>query len=115
MREQRLIDADALVNKLIAIARKFKMAKKSSSGIRYQQFRAVQYIIQNIIKRINNGTIPIIEAEPVRHGKWTDPEDDDGGTEWHCSECGFTMKTLIGYPRYNFCPNCGARMDGDNT
>ena len=53
-------------------------------------------------------------AEPVRHGKWTDPEDDDGGTEWHCSECSFTVQTLVWYPRYRFCPKCGARMDREN-
>jgi len=115
MSEQRLIDADALVNKLIAIARKFKMEKKSSLGVRYHQFGAVQCTAQNIIEHINNGTFPIIEAEPVRYGRWVDPEDDNGGTEWHCSECGFTVKTLISRPRYRFCPNCGARMDEDVT
>ena len=35
--------------------------------------------------------------------------------EWTfvCSECGY----IDGYPfndRHNYCPNCGAKMDGDN-
>lgn len=41
-----------------------------------------------------------IDAEPVRHGHWT---DDD-----NCSMCGFhiTQKTK------HYCPNCGAKNDG---
>ena len=51
----------------------------------------------------------IIEAEPVRHGKW----------EWYpkencviCSEC--KEEHYLGtYHQYskNYCPNCGAKMD----
>jgi len=31
--------------------------------------------------------------------------------EWKCSVCGCTFEDEE--PNYNFCPNCGARMDGD--
>ena len=48
----------------------------------------------------------------VVHGKWIDPEDDDGGTTWHCSKCGIPAKTTWGIPYGNYCPNCGAKMDG---
>ncbi len=30
--------------------------------------------------------------------------------EWKCSVCGCTFEDEE--PNYNFCPNCGARMDG---
>lgn len=43
-----------------------------------------------------------IKSEPVRHGNW---EDCSNG--WMCSEC-----TVDSEKDYNFCPNCGARMDG---
>ena len=47
-----------------------------------------------------------IEAEPVRHGEWVWSEN--GG--YHCSVCdkrfGFVFDN-------NYCPNCGAKMDGD--
>lgn len=43
-------------------------------------------------------------AEPVRHGHWIyTPTNPLGFT---CSECGKEMC------RFNYCPHCGARMDG---
>ena len=49
---------------------------------------------------------PTIEAEPVRHGRWI--EKDDG--VMHCTEC-----DRVGNPHTdNYCPNCGAKMDGDS-
>lgn len=46
-----------------------------------------------------------LEAEPMRHGRW----NADGS----CSECGeFDNKDPYGS---NYCPNCGAKMDGGET
>ena len=63
---------------------------------------------------------PTIDAEPVRHGRWTPIEYDtyaDGAPvwdKWECSECGHEHKgeedTLTA-----FCPDCGARMDATDT
>ena len=55
---------------------------------------------------------PLVDVAPVRHGAWIDPEDNDGHTEWHCSYCGDVVCTICGYPSANYCPNCGAKMDG---
>ena len=55
--------------------------------------------------------IPAVDVAPVLHGRWFDPESDDGGYEWHCSCCGFPVRVLLGPPGYRFCPGCGARMD----
>ena len=58
-----------------------------------------------------------IEAEPVRHGWWV-PLSYDGYTngypvydEWECSECHFACEGE-GEPPLNYCPNCGAKLDG---
>ena len=48
---------------------------------------------------------PIIEAEPRKHGRWID-RGKDMCIRWKCSECG-RKDTHI----YNYCPDCGARMD----
>ncbi len=55
-------------------------------------------------------TFPI-DAEPVRHGEWKHV----AGMNSKCSECGryFPVKEFDSRPfDINFCPNCGAKMDG---
>lgn len=53
-------------------------------------------------------TCPLIEVpedvQPVKHGRW---KWSEGG---QCSECGFHNSNF----GYNYCPNCGAIMDGDD-
>lgn len=60
--------------------------------------------------------IPIVEAEPIRHGRWLEKTKhfslDSKNEEvfwWvdYCSECEYTTNH-----RHNYCPNCGAKMDG---
>lgn len=46
-----------------------------------------------------------IEAEPLRHGRW----ELYSTTMQECSLC----KKHTPRHRYNYCPNCGCKMDGD--
>lgn len=48
-----------------------------------------------------------IAVQPVKHGRWIINSD---GYYPQCSEC---MNEPQGRIMTNFCPNCGARMDGD--
>lgn len=59
------------------------------------------------------GDAPAADVAPVVHGRWIDPEDDDGGTLWHCSKCGYPVKT-IAKPNCNYCPKCGCKMREGN-
>ena len=43
------------------------------------------------------------DVAPVRHGRW-----EEYGKTWWCSECGFETGL-----RWDYCPDCGARMDED--
>ena len=53
-------------------------------------------------------TQPTIEAEPVKRGKWKINSD---GYYPYCSEC----KGEPGSGKMtDYCPNCGARMDGES-
>lgn len=53
-------------------------------------------------------TAPAVDAEPVRHGKWVDNGLPNSMLS-KCSECGM----LHGACTFNYCPHCGAKMDGD--
>lgn len=59
-----------------------------------------------------NGECPIIEAEPVKHGRWI----YDNQFHWYrasCSECGYKRVTDIKAEKWNdwhYCPHCGAKM-----
>lgn len=65
-------------------------------------------------------SMPTIDAEPVRHGKWIPSPscaiDSRGFTDmFKCSEC--KRYSYYAYPverlDYKYCPHCGARMDED--
>lgn len=71
-------------------------------------------------RRYVNGLFRAIrpaDVAPVRHGKYIGTEFDGYANgcpvyyEWKCSKCGCVFEEEE--PTYNYCPNCGARMDGE--
>lgn len=59
---------------------------------------------------------PAANVAPVRHGCWEGAADGYADGElvydmWNCSECGFDADGAEEKPWWNYCPNCGARMD----
>ena len=50
----------------------------------------------------------------VKHGRWI---SDDRDVLFSCSECGVQISTSWDYESlaWDFCPNCGAKMDGDSN
>ena len=56
--------------------------------------------------------MPTADVEPVRHGRWIEHPDDIFPLEStiECSVCG--EQENVDIHNDNFCPNCGARMDG---
>lgn len=59
--------------------------------------------------------IQAADVAPVRRGRWefpifSDTVDYELDPRCKCSECGSVEMPLA---RHKFCPNCGARMDGD--
>ena len=57
-----------------------------------------------------------MNAEPVKHGEWVDGKrmSLDGTFYWfrECSLCGYEREDDNEEKDTNFCPHCGARMDG---
>ena len=69
--------------------------------------------------------VPAADVAPVVHGRWTETdwvEMESGGHDFiktpkaalRCSNCrnGFKKELLW---KTNFCPNCGAKMDGGDN
>lgn len=51
--------------------------------------------------------IPAVDIIEVKHGKWIENSIPDSMLKM-CSNCGFTC----GAYSFNYCPNCGVKMDG---
>ena len=47
---------------------------------------------------------------PVRHGRWIEQEEYTFGVFYDCSIC--DCRILDNGHSWNYCPNCGAKMDG---
>ena len=61
-----------------------------------------------------------ISVKPVKHGEWIanqkrKPNYNYGVpyNDYHCSQCTYKLSNNGLAGRYNFCPNCGVRMDGN--
>lgn len=57
---------------------------------------------------------PTADVQEVRHGEWVErvkirKDGEARLVHWQCSLCGCFLGTNIA----NYCPNCGAKMDGD--
>ena len=65
---------------------------------------------------LDRATFAIKQLPPIqpKRGRWLSADAIFGGVPFYCSECGEnTRDTVMGKPRWNFCPNCGADMRGE--
>ena len=68
---------------------------------------------QNVIR-----TLPAADVAPVRHGRWKIASEETRNGLRYCSECrhGYDGGGIEKWERMaKYCPNCGARMDGDEN
>ena len=93
MSEQRLIDG----NKLESLIR-------DNYNLNYGETLINPRYFMDLVE-----DAPTIEAAPVVHGKWVRKETG-GGLLAICNSCKYPVSW---WHRTNFCPHCGARMDGD--
>ena len=54
--------------------------------------------------------IPAADVAPVRHGRWVTHSDRPDSLICSVCKCGFDMWK---HDPHNYCPNCGAKMDGE--
>lgn len=54
----------------------------------------------------------VSDVQPVVHGQWLSREDFVAGM-WECMACKSWCE--MSGNLYNYCPHCGAKMDGGNS
>lgn len=107
----RLIDADAL-RADYGMAEDCKNCKTGYRSCEYDRI----YSKMDFCGWLDDA--PTVDAVEVRHGRWVHHPEIGWGSTWLCSECGEkTVETIMGEPRYKFCPMCGAdmRKDGEGN
>lgn len=86
--EKRLIDANALLEKLKKTDRYFN----------------IKFDVENA---------PTVDAVELVHGRWLKVKDGYGiDRGWKCSSCNNYIYAMT-YEPYEYCPHCGAMMDGE--
>ena len=93
--EKRLIDA----NKLICAFKRYAKVKPNAAWNAFG--------LEEIIN-----ACPTEDAVEVVHGRWI----EDVATDMiACTECGHAWNIIDNCTEtFNYCPNCGAKMDGGN-
>lgn len=92
----RLIDADVLSDK---VAYSQHNNPHTDGKVKLNHHNEHNHFLKMIFDA------PTVDAVFVVHGKW---EDAGFGLVYKCSECGLSEDVRLS----NYCPNCGAKMDG---
>ena len=99
--EKRLIDANAFEEKM----------KKFIGGT------SIGFVLVGALRNE-----PTVDAVEVVHGRWEEHPDEYGicATEFTCSACkeSYCTSELLDeqfIEMMKYCPNCGAKMDGDGN
>ena len=96
----RLIDADDVIQRIADMD--IPQAYQADTNL---------YLLGRVIGMIDNA--PIIDT--TKHGKWVEISED-GFPKDCCSVCGCEAYYDYDgdkYMHFDYCPNCGAKMEGD--
>ena len=82
-----------------------------------REYRREKGTIQDAIKMISYPEYtPAADVAPVVHGRWDDSGRytfPDGSTAVRCTNCGCALtESEYRLNNWNYCPVCGAKMDG---
>lgn len=58
----------------------------------------------------------VMNRTKPKTGKWIEVKGYDGDIHYQCDQCGNEFILIDGTPKdnnYNYCPNCGSRMDAE--
>ena len=111
--DKRLIDANALETAIQGTVSQVALDAPYDPEW-FTRLAARQFEILKIID-----DAPTVDAVEVVHGKWAIFEDGwNDEAIYECTVCKEAFVTIDGTPAenlWNYCPNCGAKMDGDGN
>lgn len=95
--------------------------KRGSPSHEMDEYIKRKTVIDLITRRYENpeictqeiNSIPAADVAPVVRGRWEwDTEDI-----YRCSNCAEKshVKEVMGHPDWDYCPSCGAKMDGGDS
>lgn len=102
----RYIDADNLIDELSAAC--MPIYEKGITGILGDNSSIADIINEQ----------PTADVQEVKRGYWISERDPDENNRiqcFHCSVCDDDFHYIGAFVATKYCPNCGARMDGDNN
>ena len=105
-KEKRLVDAEA-------IARKLKNAHCAECNV-VRKVQCSACWVDDVLELLDGDTV---DAVGVVHGRWIDRTKNIRGYydyRYDCSVCEHIF-WHGGIEVFNYCPNCGAKMDGDGN
>ena len=113
--EKRLIDANALMDSFCQACSTNKRYHRTDAECRSKRDSYGNGCFK--MRLIENA--PTVDAVEVVHGRWIDKKIDNFRMwEVRCSECDWVgISNYDAYDEpydFNYCPNCGAKMDGGN-
>ncbi len=102
--EKRLIDANDAISKLEDEIFMCKPVSKDDGYLDEYKKRVIPKLLRNVIDWLQNQ--PTVDAVEVVHGRWLKHHSN----RYECSCCKVHFITCRAKD-WNYCPNCGARMD----
>ena len=99
---RRLIDANELVAEIVKAQESLLSNNDAVWRMNQKYYKGLAWAHRLVIDA------PTVDAVEVVHGRWI----PCGGCGYRCSNCDFwvAFRSLN-----NYCPNCGAKMDGDGN
>ena len=101
--EKRLVDANAFWNLLQQVV--YDVFTVHENEGRLTGTASVGYYTETIAEVLKQ--VPTVDAVEVVHGRWKNIDTREY-LGWMCSNCQKWFDS-----RTNYCPNCGAKMDGE--
>ena len=100
------------------------MSEAQNGGLKMDEYLKREAVIDLITRRYENpeictqeiNSIPAADVAPVVHGWWDDSGRytfPGGSTAVRCTNCGCALtESEYHLNNWNYCPVCGAKMDG---